>query len=49
MGLLAFNAITVMDIPVITGLTYVGTLIFVITMFVVDIMAQYFDPRVKVG
>ena len=49
MGLLAFNAITVMDIPVITGLTYVATLIFVITMFVVDIMAQYFDPRVKVG
>ena len=49
MGLLAFNAITVMDVPVITGLTYVSTLIFVITMFIVDLMSQYFDPRVKVG
>jgi peptide/nickel transport system permease protein len=38
-----------MDIPVIIGLTYVTTLIFVITIFVVDVMSQYFDPRVKVG
>src|ERR687884_182783 len=49
MGLLAFNAISVMDIPVIIGLTYVATLIFVITMFIVDLMSQYFDPRVRVG
>ncbi len=49
MGLLAFNAISVMDIPVIIGLTYIATLIFVITMFVVDLMSQYFDPRVRVG
>jgi peptide/nickel transport system permease protein len=49
MGLLAFRAISVMDIPVIIGLTYVATLIFVITIFVVDLMSQYFDPRVRVG
>jgi peptide/nickel transport system permease protein len=49
MGLLAFNAISVMDIPVIIGLTYIATLIFVITMFVVDLMSQYFDPRVRIG
>lgn len=48
MGLLAFNAITVMDTPVIIGLTYIGTLIFLVTMFIVDLMSQYFDPRVKV-
>jgi peptide/nickel transport system permease protein len=48
MGLLAFNAINVMDIPVIIGLTYIGTLIFLVTMFIVDLMSQYFDPRVKV-
>ena len=49
MGLLAFRAISVMDIPVIIGLTYVTTLIFVITMLIVDLMSQYFDPRVKIG
>jgi peptide/nickel transport system permease protein len=49
MGLLAFRAISIMDIPVIIGLTYVTTLIFVITMLIVDLMSQYFDPRVKVG
>jgi peptide/nickel transport system permease protein len=49
MGLLTFRAISVMDIPVIIGLTYVATLIFVITIFVVDLMSQYFDPRVRVG
>jgi peptide/nickel transport system permease protein len=49
MGLLAFNAISVMDIPVIIGLTYVATLVFVITMFIVDLMSQYFDPRVRIG
>jgi peptide/nickel transport system permease protein len=48
MGLLAFNAINVMDTPVIIGLTYIGTLIFVVTMFIVDLMSQYFDPRVKI-
>ena len=49
MGLLAFNAISVMDIPVIIGVTYVAALIFVITMFIVDLMSQYFDPRVRIG
>jgi len=47
MGLLAFNAISVFDTPVIIGLTYMSTLIFVVTMFIVDLMSQYFDPRVK--
>jgi peptide/nickel transport system permease protein len=49
MGKLYYDAISAMDVPVIIGLTYVFTLIFVITIFVTDIIYAYFDPRVKVG
>jgi peptide/nickel transport system permease protein len=49
MGKLYYDAISVMDIPIIIGITYVLTLIFVITIFVTDIIYAYFDPRVKVG
>nr|WP_294805960.1 ABC transporter permease [uncultured Nitrososphaera sp.] len=49
MGSLYYQAIGFFDIPVIIGLTYVSTLIFVITVFVTDIVYAYFDPRVKVG
>ena len=40
---------TSVDIPIIIGITYVLTMIFVITVFVTDILYAYFDPRVKVG
>lgn len=49
MGSLYYQAIGFFDIPVIIGLTYVSTLIFVLTVFVTDIVYAYFDPRVKVG
>lgn len=49
MGKLYYDAIGVMDIPVIIGITYVSTLIFVVTIFVVDLVYAYLDPRVKVG
>lgn len=49
MGRLYYDAIGFMDIPIIIGLTYVSTVIFVITVFVTDIVYAYFDPRVKVG
>jgi peptide/nickel transport system permease protein len=49
MGKLYYDAISVMDIPIIIGITYVLTLIFVLTIFVTDIIYAYFDPRVKVG
>lgn len=49
MGSLYYNAIGFLDIPIIIGLTYVSTVIFVITIFVTDIVYAYFDPRVKVG
>ncbi len=48
MGSLYYQAIGFFDIPVIIGLTYVSTLIFVITVFLIDIVYAYFDPRVKV-
>jgi peptide/nickel transport system permease protein len=49
MGQLYYNAIGMLDIPVIIGLTYVSTVIFVITVFLTDIVYAYFDPRVKVA
>jgi peptide/nickel transport system permease protein len=47
MGRLYFEAISVMDLPVIIGATYVLTLLFLISIFVADLLYGYFDPRVK--
>lgn len=49
MGKLYFDAIGVLDIPLIIGLTYVTTLLFLISIFIADIMYGFFDPRVRVG
>lgn len=49
MGSLYYEAIGFMDLPIIIGLTYVSTVIFVITVFATDIIYAYFDPRVKVA
>jgi peptide/nickel transport system permease protein len=49
MGKLYYDAIGALDIPIIIGLTYVSTVIFVITVFLTDIVYAYFDPRVKVA
>ncbi|HXP48569.1 MAG TPA: ABC transporter permease, partial [Bacteroidia bacterium] len=49
MGKLYFDAISVMDVPLIIGLTYVFTIIFVVTIFAADIIYAFLDPRVKVG
>lgn len=48
MGKLYYDAIGLLDIPIIIGLTYVSTLIFVITVFIIDISYTFLDPRVKV-
>lgn len=48
MGRLYYDAIGFLDIPIIIGLTYVSTVIFIVTVFVVDILYAFFDPRVKV-
>ena len=47
MGRLYFEAITVMDLPVIIGATYVLTAFFLASIFVADILYGYFDPRVR--
>ena len=49
MGSLYYQAIGTLDIPVIIGLTYISTLIFILTVFLIDIVYAYFDPRVKIA
>jgi len=44
-----FEAITVMDLPVIIGATYILTVFFLISIFVADLLYGYFDPRVRTG
>lgn len=47
MGRLYFESITVMDLPVIIGATYILTAFFLVSIFVADVLYGYFDPRVK--
>ena len=47
MGRLYFEAITVMDLPVIIGATYILTVFFLTSIFVSDLLYGYFDPRIR--
>lgn len=47
MGKLLYDAIILLDIPIIIGLTYVSTVIFLVTIFIADIAYSLLDPRVK--
>jgi len=49
MGRLYFEAITVMDMPVIIGATYVLTVFFLASIFIADLLYGYLDPRVRTG
>ncbi len=49
MGRLYFEAITVMDLPVIIGATYVLTVFFLASIFIADLLYGYFDPRIRTG
>lgn len=49
MGRLYFEAISVLDLPVIIGATYVLTAFFLVSIFVADMLYGYFDPRVRTG
>lgn len=49
MGRLYYQAITVLDLPVIIGATYVLTAFFLASVFVADVLYGYFDPRVRTG
>lgn len=46
-GSLFYQAITVMDMPVIIGLIYVSTVIFIVAVFATDMAYSLFDPRVR--
>jgi peptide/nickel transport system permease protein len=47
MGRLYFEAITVMDLPVIIGATYILTVFFLVSIFIADLLYGYFDPRIR--
>ncbi len=49
MGRLYFEAISVMDLPVIIGATYVLTVFFLASIFIADVLYGYLDPRVRTG
>ena len=49
MGRLYFEAITVMDLPIIIGATYILTVFFLISIFIADLLYGYFDPRIRTG
>lgn len=48
-GKLYYDAIGVLDVPLIIGLTYVFTLIFVLSVFIMNLFYAFFDPRIKTG
>ena len=47
MGRLYFEAITVMDLPVIIGSTFVLTVFFLVSVFIADLLYAFFDPRMR--
>ncbi len=49
MGRLYFEAISVMDLPIIIGSTYVLTVFFLASIFFADLLYGFFDPRVRTG
>ena len=49
MGRLYYEAITVLDLPVIIGETYILTAFFLVSVFLADVLYGYFDPRVRKG
>jgi peptide/nickel transport system permease protein len=47
MGKLYYDAIGQFDVPIIIGLTFVSTVIFLVTIFITDISYTLLDPRMK--
>ena len=47
MGRLYYDAINVLDLPVIIGATYVLTAFFLASVFIADVLYGYLDPRVR--
>ncbi len=47
LGLLYFQAILVIDAPVIIGLTVIYAMLFVLTIFLLDLTYGLLDPRIR--
>ncbi len=47
LGLLYFQAISVLDATVIIGLTVMYAILLVITVFILDVVYSYLDPRIR--
>lgn len=47
LGRLYWDAIVVIDPPVIIGLTVVYAFLFVLTIFILDVVYSFLDPRIK--
>lgn len=47
LGDLFLTSITSRDVPVITGLTYFTTILYVISLLLTDILYAVFDPRIR--
>jgi len=49
LGVLIWQAISVLDMPVILAFFYISTILIVIANFIADLLYGVFDPRVKTG
>jgi peptide/nickel transport system permease protein len=49
LGLLSYKAIGAQDLPVILGVTIIGSLFIVLANIVVDVLYAYVDPRVRLS
>jgi peptide/nickel transport system permease protein len=47
LGDLMLSSITSRDVPVITGLTFFTSVMYVVSILVTDILYAVFDPRVR--
>ena len=47
LGDLFLTSITSRDVPIITGLTYFTTLLYVVSLILTDILYAVFDPRIR--
>lgn len=46
-GMLLYEALTTFDTPIIIGVIYISTLLYIAAVFLTDLAYSFFDPRVK--
>ncbi len=47
LGDLMLTSVTTRDVPIITGLTFLTTLLYVVSLLLTDILYAVFDPRIR--